>query len=243
MVINENRARLHTQTITRTTEDFKLANRIATYTLFIFPTIFLASVLLQPFAEPKWMFLDTLAAAEYAPDCCHVYYGLVSNMGLLLWTGTAAVCLLMGLVVLSVDKQDPFTRFALSAGSLTAWIAIDDMFLVHEKVFPAVGVPQTLVIISYMVLAGLYVLTSWKYIFRQQWWMLALGAIALASSIFIDLVFHSLDAYLVYLEDSAKFFGIVCWSIFHFLTTFNHFHNQFTLQVNIAKTEPLDTDQ
>lgn len=131
------------EAITREPADFPLARRIAAGMVFIFPAVVLAAVLLQPFAEPKWMFLDTLAAAEYAPDCCHVYYGLVSNLGLLLWSGTAAVCLLAGLVFLSVDRRDPFTLFALSAGLLTGWIAIDDMFLVHEKVLPALGVPQT----------------------------------------------------------------------------------------------------
>ena len=240
MSIDRNGTKWQMEAVTRAPADFKLANRIAAYTLIIFPTTFLAIVLLQPFVEPKWMFLDTLAAAEYAPDCCHVYYGLVSNMGLLLWTGTAAVLLLMGLVFLSVDKTDPFTRFALTGGLFTAWIAIDDMFLVHEKVFPALGVPQTLVIVSYVVLAGLYVLASWRYIFRQQYWILALGAVALGSSIFVDLVFHSLDAYLVYIEDSAKFIGIVSWSIFHLLTVFNRFHALFAIEVDIVKMKQLE---
>lgn len=226
--------------VTRSPQDFSLANKIAAYTLFIFPTAFLAVVLLQPFVEPKWMFLDTLAAAEYAPDCCHVYYGLVSNMGLLLWSGTAAVCLLAGLVFLSVDKKNPFTRLALSAGLLTAWIAVDDMFLVHEKVLPALGVSQMLVVASYMGLAVLYVFTSWRYIFQQQWWMLALGGAALASSILIDQIYHSLDAHLVYLEDSAKFFGIVCWTIFHLLTVFNRFRALFVLEVEMASRKSLD---
>lgn len=202
-------------------KDPTMATRIAAVVLFVFPALVLSAVLLQPLAEPKWMFLDTLAAAELAPDCCHVSYGMVSNVGILLWAGTAAICLLTGLLFLNVAEAAELRRFALSAGSLTAWVAVDDLFLMHERILPALGVPQPLVIAFYMVLALLYVLTSWRFILRHEWWMLAFGCAALAVSVFVDLVFHSLSPQLVYIEDSAKFIGITSWSLFHCLTIFN----------------------
>jgi hypothetical protein len=196
--------------------------RVALVLMVVFPVLFLAAVFLQPFAEPKWMFLDTLAAAEMAPECCHVYYGLVSNIGLILWIGTAAVCLVTGLAFLVVSGADQFTRFALSAGFLAGWIGLDDMFLVHEKVMPKLGVPQELVMIIYLALAALYVASSWRFIFLQKWWILAVGGVALGISMFVDQFFHSVSAEFIYLEDSAKFFGIVCWSTFHLLAVFKY---------------------
>lgn len=197
-------------------------NSLALVLTFLFPILLLSAVFLQPIAEPKWMFLDTLAAAEMAPMCCHVYYGLISNTGLILWIGASAVCLLVGLAFLSHAGSDSFTRFALSAGALSGWIALDDMFLVHEKVMPALGVPQTLVVLSYVGLALLYVATSWRFVLRHHWWLLFLGGGALGVSVFVDLVFHSVAPVFVYLEDSAKFFGIVCWCSFHVLAVYNH---------------------
>ncbi len=196
--------------------------RAAIFIMFAFPVLLLAAVFLQPFAETKWMFLDPLAAAEMAPECCHVYYGFISNIGLVFWIGTAAVCLVVGLAFWLVSGADRFTRFAISAGCLSGWIGLDDMFLVHEKVMPKLGVPQELVMVIYLVLAALYVAVSWRFIFAQRWWILVLGAAALGLSMFVDQFFHSVDAGIVYLEDSAKFFGIMCWSTFHLLATFEH---------------------
>jgi hypothetical protein len=198
--------------------------------LLLLPCLLLAVVFLQPWSEPKWMFLDTITAAQYAPSCCHVYYGFVSNIGLLLWSGTAAACLVIGMAFFAAAKSQAITRFALSAGILTGWLALDDMFLVHEKVLPALGVPQPLVIATYMLLALVYAAASWRFIFQQEWWILALGSSALALSIFVDLVFHSPLPAFVYLEDSAKFFGIFCWCLFHLLALFTCLKNHLQLQ-------------
>jgi hypothetical protein len=188
----------------------------------ILPTALLAVVMLQPWAEPKWMFLDPLAAAEYAPKCCSVYYGFVSNAGMLLWTLTAAICLFSVMLLLGREDTKPLRRFALSAGLLTGWIALDDMFLLHERVFPNLGVPQMLVISLYLALGLLYGLANWRFIWSQDWWLLAIGGAGLALSIFVDAVFHSLNPARVYIEDSAKFFGIFAWSTFHCFTLYLH---------------------
>ncbi|MCV6602330.1 MAG: hypothetical protein OIF54_12385 [Cohaesibacter sp.] len=184
--------------------------------------LYLAAIFLQPWAEPKWMFLDSLAAAEYAPTCCSVYYGFVSNTGILLWVITATTCLFSALLLFATKQNKALMKLALTGGLLTGWIALDDLFLLHERAFPNLGVPQLLVICLYAGLAIAYVLANWRFIWRQDWWLLFLGGGGLAFSIFIDIVFHSLDDLLIYIEDSAKFFGIACWTLFHLLTLYGH---------------------
>ena len=83
---------------------------------------------------------------------------------------------------------------------------------------PSFGIPQNAVLASYVVLAAIYVLASWRLILRSDYIILLVGGAALALSIAVDTVFHSLVPSLVYLEDSAKFFGICCWSAFHIST-------------------------
>ena len=59
-------------------------------------------------------------------------------------------------------------------------------------------------------------------IFKSDFWMLGLAGSALALSMVVDTVFHSLAPQLVYLEDSAKFFGIFCWASFHVTAMAEH---------------------
>ncbi|MCJ8323023.1 MAG: hypothetical protein MJK06_03950 [Hyphomicrobiales bacterium] len=119
-----------------------------------------------------------------------------------------------------IGKKDLF-RFAASAGVLTGILAFDDTFMVHELVFPSLGVPQNLVLATYVLLAIIYVVTSWRIVLRADFWILFVGGLALAISLFVDIYFHSLIPSLIYLEDSAKFFGIVCWASFHITTLYS----------------------
>ncbi len=182
---------------------------------FMSPLLFLAAVLLQPWAEPKWMFLDPLTAAELSGDCCHTYYGFVSQAGVMLWSATSAVCLFAAAVFALHRRTAGLIAFAASAGILTGWLALDDTFLVHEVVFPSFGIPQNAVLAGYAALGILYALASWRMILKSDYLILLAGGGALALSMAVDSFFHSLVPQLVYLEDSAKFFGIFCWAAFH----------------------------
>lgn len=189
------------------------------FVTFILPTAFLAAVIFQPWVDPKWMFLDPLTAAELSGDCCHSHYGFVSTAGIILWASTAAIGLFSAAVLMLTGSKIEAISFPLLCGLLTGWIALDDAFLLHETVLPAFGVPQNLVIAIYLVLALSYAVLNVQQILKRDFWLLAMGATALAVSILVDVVFHSLNPMLVLLEDSAKFFGIFCWASFH-ITSF-----------------------
>jgi len=186
--------------------------------VLLLPTSFLLAVSMQPWVDPKWMFLDTVTAAEFSDDCCHVYYGFVSNLGIFLWVGTAAVCLFCAMIILQWENTKDLLRFAITAGLFSAWLAMDDAFLLHEIVFPKIGVPQFLVLAVYVLLAISYIVASWRVIFSSEYWILGLGVGAVAISLGVDQFFHSLDSVIVIIEDSAKFFGLFCWFAFHVVT-------------------------
>lgn len=179
------------------------------------PALLLAVVIGQPWTDPKWMFLDALAAAEMSGDCCHVYYGFVSNLGIFLWVATSAIALFSALVFKVSGKPRDWVEFALLAGLLTGWLALDDAFLLHEIVFPIIGVPQTLVVIVYLGLAAGYLTRSWRVILAGEVWLLGAAILSLAASLGIDQVFHSIESFYVIVEDAAKFIGIVFWASFH----------------------------
>jgi len=189
--------------------------RLATVLL---PGLFLAVILLQPWVEPKWMFLDTLTAAQLSGECCSTYYGFVSTLGIMLWVATAAVCLFCALIFFAKNQSAALLMFSLTAGLLTGWLALDDAFLLHENVLPNLGVPQNVVLGIYVVLTLAYIGTSWRVIVENDYWLLVMGASAFVASLAIDTILKSLDPVLVQIEDSAKFFGIFCWASFHVTT-------------------------
>ena len=85
------------------------------------PSLLLLVVLVQPVYEPKWMFLDSLTAAQLSGDCCHTYYGFMSNVGIMLWVATSAALLLAAAVLFGVGAMGVEFRFALFGGLLSGW--------------------------------------------------------------------------------------------------------------------------
>lgn len=183
---------------------------------FVVPLLVLAIVAYQPWFDPKMVFLDPLVAAEIANECCSVSFGFMSQLGIMVWISTAAICLFSGIVLMLVGSERRIFQFALTAGFLTGWLAIDDAFMLHEKVLPALGISQNVVLFSYIVLAVLYVATSWRLILENDFVLLMVGGTGFAVSIAIDIILHT--PIWIHLEDSAKFFGICCWASFHITT-------------------------
>ncbi|MFK5978222.1 MAG: hypothetical protein QM488_04985 [Rhizobiaceae bacterium] len=134
------------------------------------------------------------------------------------WVATASVSLFSALLFFAMKLGSTLIKFALTAGLLTGWLALDDAFLLHETVLPSLGVPQNAVLAVYVVLTLSYLMASWRVVLNSDFWLLLVGGSALVISLAVDTVFHSLNPMLVLLEDSAKFFGIVCWASFHITT-------------------------
>jgi hypothetical protein len=77
------------------------------YCLAIGPATFLALLAAGQSWVPAWqLFVDPIRVAEVAgPDCCHVYYGFISNMGILFWCTIAACCLFAALLILVAESK------------------------------------------------------------------------------------------------------------------------------------------
>ena len=184
----------------------------------LLPCLVLAAAVIQPWIDPKWLFFDFLTAAEFSDDCCHVYYGLLSNIGIFMWVSTSAICLFSALLFFMRTAWSRRTIFALTAGLLSGWLGLDDAFLLHEVVFPKLGIGQTFVVSTYVALTLAYVATSWRLILASEFWILGLAGLGVGTSLLIDQLIHSIDSQIIVYEDSAKFFGIFCWFLFHLVT-------------------------
>lgn len=141
----------------------------------------------------------------------------VSNAGILLWAGGAAMALLTSVALLRAERSSRVGRFLLVLGAVTAVAAVDDFFMLHDAVLPYLGVPQKVYPVAYALTVGA---TLW--FFRDVWprWtasflVVSVGLLALsAGADLVADVLHLEQAVETAVEDSLKFFGIVLWTAY-----------------------------
>lgn len=177
----------------------------------------LAIVWLQPWIPVAHLVRDPLVVAREAPKCCSVYYGVVSNLGVILWMVTAAVCLFTAALAFAAGADRSRKVFFLAGGLFTLWLGLDDFFLVHEEVLPYFGIPQLATYSAYAATGIVYLLACWRFILggSNRLPLFVMAGIGLAGSMGVDALVHSEASVWVFLEDALKFVGIAFWSGFH----------------------------
>ncbi|MEM6711876.1 MAG: hypothetical protein AAF590_06290 [Pseudomonadota bacterium] len=181
----------------------------------LLPLALITVTIIQPFTDPRWLYFDPLTAAEMAPECCRVYFGFMSMLGIKMWTMTAAVCLFSALMLFLTNLSPALMRFATFAGLLTGWLALDDAFLIHENILPALGVPQNAVLVTYGLLGLGYLWMARRYLKSIEGVFFLGAGMGFVVSVAIDVIIHSVETNAIVAEDGAKFFGIWCWMIFN----------------------------
>jgi len=161
------------------------------------------------------MFGDTRAAAIMPLSA-----GSLSDAGILIWWSAAVVSLFAALVCrrragLSFTTG-PDVRYHVATGVLTAVLALDDLFLLHERVWPKLFlVEQNLVYALYVTVILFWLLTYRRRLlaYLPGWLLVALGCFG--ASVLIDAFPFSWpvsDELSAVLEDGFKWIGISLWS-------------------------------
>ena len=147
------------------------------------------------------------AAALQAP----FYLGFVSNVGILLWAAAAGVFLFAARVLALAGGDARWRRFLFASGAFGALLALDDLFMLHERVLPDVlGIPQPAVAAAYAV-DGLAYLAWFSPLIAASAWPVLLAAFGLlAASLGMDQLPVELYARALW-EDAAKLLGIGAW--------------------------------
>jgi len=188
------------------------------YSLTLLPVLFLLGGLwYQPYVPLGELMRDSLLVAEVSKDCCHIYYGAVSNLGVLLWAGTAAILFFSAIVLALLGARKHrahFVQFVL-AGTLTTLLCVDDFFLVHDIVLPKFGFSETLAYVVYAAFAAVYVIYARNEILAARWAMFLVSVVCLALSVKIDVFMTNDSDFRLLIEDGAKLVGIAAWFSFH----------------------------
>lgn len=185
------------------------------------PILFMLALAAQPFVDPADLLRDPLAVAELRqPACCKVYYGAVSSLGVLMMMSGAAICLFSAL--LAISRGDHVAARMLAMVSFfTAWIAFDDLFLVHENVMPAFGISELVAYALFAAYGLAYVALFWRELLRHNYVLFGIACGFLATSVLIDFVFHNDSVVRLMIEDGSKLVGISAWTGFHVMAAWN----------------------
>lgn len=158
---------------------------------------------------PKLMGADTtdLTRDPTALGGQPFYYGMLSNLGVLGWCVSAAVCFFAAAFLRASAPGSLARSFLVWSGTLSACVMVDDLFLVHDAVGPHhLGIPEEAFYLFYAIFLGAYLLRFRSFLLsRTPYQVLATAFALLAISVLMDmdLLPGGTDV-----EDVAKFLGI-----------------------------------
>ena len=144
------------------------------------------------------------------------YLGFFSYIGILFWCAATTLCFFM--YYLCDDHTITLKRkklFLLYSGLISGLLLFDDLFLLHEAVFPIYfHIPKNVVYLIYVNFIIAYVLIFRNELMQSEYLILviAFGLIGIAQ--FVDLLPMPIpeDSFL---EDGVKLFGIVTWFTYY----------------------------
>jgi hypothetical protein len=155
-----------------------------------------------------WVLLrDPAAAFDFAPTA-----GLFSHLGVLAMAGTGAICVFAAMVL----PRGAADRGVLGmVGALALWLALDDLFMLHEGIFPRVlGIPEPVTLAVYV---GLVLGLMWRIggrVFTQAWLGFWVAAAFLVLMLGTDVMFEVATPASFLVEEVAKLCGFVLWAAF-----------------------------
>ena len=143
----------------------------------------------------------------------HPLTGVVSNVGILLWCATAAICLFSS-SLLRQQGARPEAGFLLWAGLMTTGLLLDDFFMFHEYLAPVhFHLNEKLVHASYFCVTAVYLLRHRHLILETNYRLLAAALVLFAGSMLVDVADG--EGWWRLVEDGCKILGISSWLGYH----------------------------
>jgi hypothetical protein len=157
-------------------------------------------------ALASWLLDEPAAVFTREPQAVlkgSFYVGSFSNLGGLVWFGAAAI-------LSFAASLKPVDRGALMLAAAVTWaMGLDDVFLLHDRVYPKLHVEETLVSALYFAAIGVIVWRYYRQLARSTLAGMAIAVSFWVSSAVFDLFFNDFGQLA---EDGAKFIGLVVWA-------------------------------
>lgn len=183
--------------------------------LLIIPYLLLLGILLGVWvvSERYNLLIDNFFREPAAILGFSPFLGVMSNLGVLLWAFSVAICLFVAVILLKKGNKK-IGQFLLYSAIVTLILLTDDFFLLHERVFPRnLHIPEMVVYLTYILIMLLYFIKFAQVILNTDYSILLIACAFLALSVGSDLVLPQTGIAIVF-EDGFKLFGIVTWLIY-----------------------------
>ena len=156
---------------------------------------------------------DPLAVARM-----HPLTGVISNLGAILWSAGAALPLFTWFALRALGNAGRFQGVLLGGGLLTALLLFDDLFMLHESLYPRyLGLGTE----SEGPILGIYGLCMAAYLVRGRARLLEARPFLLAAALGLFALSVVGDQFVArdvvgrhMFEDGLKFLGIAAWLAF-----------------------------
>lgn len=165
-----------------------------------------------------------------------IYYGALSQVGLLLWSATTTICFFTYFYLKSyAPHRSESLRFLLYFGILTLYLLLDDTFLLHEEFFSDyLNIPEKVILVLLMGFTVGFAYFNFKEILQNELGLFALAGLLFGSSLFLDVIADRIfDDFFLFekiehlLEDGAKMAGIVTWAVYFSRYSFRQISTAF----------------
>jgi len=162
---------------------------------------------------------DVTAIANIA-----LYSGFLSNLGIYLWCVSASASFFAAMVLRDINQTKNFS-FLFSSALLSTYLMFDDAFQFHETLADKLfGISNDKVVTAILGIAVFVYLKSFiNVILKTKYISLLLAFAFLSLSVVSDTILEpwsQLGQWEYFIEDGAKWIGIVSWCIYHVRTAF-----------------------
>ena len=149
-----------------------------------------------------------------------VYYGAISNLGVLLWGSSATACLLGGIVTNILSEQQERAKFFAAFCGLSVVLCLDDLFMLHEEIFPkSIGISEEAVFLFYAIMFSSMLLRFRKILLKTKPVLFAASLLLFALSVSSDII-PAIGSYTI--EDGSKFVAIFVWCAYFLWAAVEH---------------------
>jgi hypothetical protein len=116
------------------------------------------------------------------------------------------------------EQKSASFAWLLASGLITLLLALDDMFMLHEDVFPNVfGIHEKVVYLIYILAGGIYMLYFLPEFLKRKYLLFAAAVVLLGISVISDSIGRWFTVPTA-VEDSFKYAAIVLWLVFFMKT-------------------------
>lgn len=141
------------------------------------------------------------------------YIGFFSNLGIMLWSAAFTICFYGAWRInRKIDKRGQ--EFLIYSGLITMLMTMDDLFQLHELVFPKyLSISENMVYLTYLNIYMIYFIRFRKQLLNSDFIVLGIAFFFLGLSTVIDILPLPIEKD-TFLEDAIKLLGAITWLIY-----------------------------